>query len=102
MRSRYRQAAANVWQSRPKPTICAPTLPSQRVAEPMAIAQVEGSATEAARRAPLWSLSVGSLGVVYGDIGTSPLYALKESLSAASDRGPVAPEAVYGVVSLIL
>ena len=68
----------------------------------MAIAQVQGSPTEAARRVSLWTLSVGSLGVVYGDIGTSPLYALKESLSAASDRGPVAPVAVYGVVSLIL
>ena len=68
----------------------------------MAIAQVQGSPTEAAQRVPLWTLSVGSLGVVYGDIGTSPLYAVKESLSAASERGPVAPAAVYGVVSLIL
>jgi KUP system potassium uptake protein len=68
----------------------------------MAIAQVQGSPTEAAQPVPLWTLAVGSLGVVYGDIGTSPLYALKESLSAASDHGPVAPGAVYGIVSLIL
>ena len=68
----------------------------------MAIAQVQGSPTEAAQRVPLWTLSVGSLGVVYGDIGTSPLYALKESLSAASNGGPVPPGAVYGIVSLIL
>jgi KUP system potassium uptake protein len=39
---------------------------------------------------------------VYGDIGTSPLYALKEALSAASAGAPVTPEAVLGVVSLIL
>ena len=31
-----------------------------------------------------WILTLGTLGVVYGDIGTSPLYALKESLSAAA------------------
>jgi hypothetical protein len=31
-----------------------------------------------------WTLTLGSIGVVYGDIGTSPLYALKESLAAAT------------------
>jgi KUP system potassium uptake protein len=36
-----------------------------------------------------WILTLGTLGVVYGDIGTSPLYALKESLSAAAAGGPV-------------
>ena len=30
-----------------------------------------------------WSLTLGSVGIVYGDIGTSPLYAIKESLTAA-------------------
>ena len=33
--------------------------------------------------ASFWTLTLGSIGVVYGDIGTSPLYALKESLAAA-------------------
>lgn len=47
-------------------------------------------------------LTLGSLGVVYGDIGTSPLYALKESLSAAAAGGTVTPEMVFGIVSLIL
>ncbi|MGZ5876955.1 MAG: potassium transporter Kup [Bradyrhizobium sp.] len=46
--------------------------------------------------------TIGALGVVYGDIGTSPLYALKEAARAAAHGGPVAPEAVLGVVSLIL
>ena len=37
----------------------------------------------------LWTLTLGSIGVVYGDIGTSPLYALKESLAAATGHaGP--------------
>ena len=35
-----------------------------------------------AGRGRLWPLMLGALGVVYGDIGTSPLYTLKESLHA--------------------
>jgi KUP system potassium uptake protein len=49
-----------------------------------------------------WTLTLGTLGVVYGDIGTSPLYALKESLSAAAGGGAVTREMVFGIVSLIL
>ena len=46
--------------------------------------------------------TIGALGVVYGDIGTSPLYALKEAAKAATHGGPLTPDAVLGVVSLIL
>jgi len=46
--------------------------------------------------------TIGALGVVYGDIGTSPLYALKEAARAATHGGPLTPDAVLGVVSLIL
>ncbi len=47
--------------------------------------------------------TLGALGVVYGDIGTSPLYALKEAAKAAiSHGGPLTPDAIMGVVSLIL
>lgn len=50
-----------------------------------------------------WALTLGSVGVVYGDIGTSPLYALKESLHAAAGGGHAPTrEMVFGVVSLIL
>src|ERR1700742_2842746 len=50
------------------------------------------------------ALMLGSIGVVYGDIGTSPLYALREAVVAASggDATRVTPIAVFGVVSLIL
>jgi KUP system potassium uptake protein len=49
------------------------------------------------------ALMLGSIGVVYGDIGTSPLYALREAVIAASGpSGLVNPQAVIGVVSLIL
>ena len=49
------------------------------------------------------ALLLGSVGVVYGDIGTSPLYALREAVIAASGpSGIVNPQAVLGVLSLIL
>ena len=49
------------------------------------------------------ALMLGSIGVVYGDIGTSPLYALREAIIAAGGPGgAVAPQAVLGVLSLIL
>jgi KUP system potassium uptake protein len=49
-----------------------------------------------------WPAAVlASMGVVFGDIGTSPLYALSVTAKAASQAGRVAPEAVLGIVSLI-
>ncbi|MET0605676.1 MAG: potassium transporter Kup, partial [Beijerinckiaceae bacterium] len=50
------------------------------------------------------TLALGALGVVYGDIGTSPLYALRESIVAAGGASgvAVAPDIVIGVLSLIL
>jgi KUP system potassium uptake protein len=48
-------------------------------------------------------LLLGSIGVVYGDIGTSPLYALREAVVAATGSSAVAdPQAVLGVLSLII
>ncbi len=47
----------------------------------------------------LSSATLGALGVVYGDIGTSPLYALREATAAAG--GATSAAAVLGVVSLI-
>lgn len=47
-------------------------------------------------------MTMGALGVVYGDIGTSPLYALKEATKAAAHGATVTPDAVLGVASLIL
>ncbi|KQP46828.1 potassium transport protein Kup [Methylobacterium sp. Leaf106] len=46
-------------------------------------------------------LLLGALGIVYGDIGTSPLYAFKEAVRAASGGGPPQAIAVVGAVSLI-
>jgi len=48
-----------------------------------------------------WALALGSVGVVFGDIGTSPLYAMREALSH-SRSGGTSELAVLGVVSLVL
>src|ERR1700755_1263137 len=49
------------------------------------------------------ALILASIGVVYGDIGTSPLYAFREAVAAAGTKAEVIePFAVLGVVSLIL
>src|SRR5213082_2992099 len=53
--------------------------------------------------AAFWALTVGSIGVVYGDIGTSPLYALRESVLAAGGTGDgIARDIVLGVLSLMI
>ncbi|MDH7973961.1 potassium transporter Kup [Sphingomonas sp. AR_OL41] len=49
----------------------------------------------------LIALTVGAIGVVFGDIGTSPLYAFREALRLAADDGIVASE-IFGVLSLAL
>ncbi|HET9023352.1 MAG TPA: KUP/HAK/KT family potassium transporter, partial [Burkholderiaceae bacterium] len=46
------------------------------------------------------ALVIAALGVVYGDIGTSPLYAFRESLGGSHGIG-TAPDAVLGVLSMI-
>ncbi len=70
-------------------------------------APVRGEATSdsaAPPHASFWALALGSIGVVYGDIGTSPLYALREAVLAASGahHEELARGTVLGVVSLIL
>jgi KUP system potassium uptake protein len=49
-----------------------------------------------------WKLTLGSIGVVYGDIGTSPLYAFREAVTAAAGGGAVTRSVVLGVLSMIL
>jgi KUP system potassium uptake protein len=53
-------------------------------------------------KSSLWTMALGSVGVVYGDIGTSPLYAFREAVVAAVESGPVTRDIVLGVLSLIL
>jgi len=48
---------------------------------------------------PQAALTLAAIGVVYGDIGTSPLYALKEVF--AHDRVPLTPDNILGILSLV-
>jgi KUP system potassium uptake protein len=58
---------------------------------------------EAHPKSSFWALALGSIGVVYGDIGTSPLYAVRESVLAAVGHGnPASEQAVLGILSLII
>ena len=45
--------------------------------------------------------ALACMGVVFGDIGTSPLYTLSVAAKIASPAGQASPEAVLGIVSLI-
>lgn len=51
-------------------------------------------------KSSFWSLLIGSVGVVFGDIGTSPLYAMRETLKFLNDDG-LAPENIFSILSLI-
>lgn len=68
------------------------------MAQRIAIALTD--ADEGARR--FWPLTLGAIGVVYGDIGTSPIYAFREAVVAATGKATVAPDTVFGILSLIL
>jgi KUP system potassium uptake protein len=47
------------------------------------------------------ALTVGALGVVFGDIGTSPLYALHTVFTFDNNAVRPTPDAIYGVISLV-
>ena len=72
------------------------------VARPAAETTAANRHGETHSTASFAALTLGSIGVVYGDIGTSPLYALREAVKAASAGAAVTPLGVLGVVSLIL
>ena len=48
----------------------------------------------------LFTLALGAVGVVYGDIGTSPLYTMKETFGEHGGV-PLTPDNVLGVLSLV-
>jgi KUP system potassium uptake protein len=74
------------------------------IASPAAETPASNGHGEAHSTAGFLALTLGSIGVVYGDIGTSPLYALREAVTAAGGGtdGGVTTQAVLGVLSLIL
>jgi len=65
-----------------------------------ATAKLHAASREETSR-PLAPAALACMGVVFGDIGTSPLYTLNVAAKSASPAGQVSPEAVLGIVSLI-
>jgi KUP system potassium uptake protein len=67
---------------------------------------ISDTTTEAPAEAPattgFWALTLGSIGVVFGDIGTSPLYAFRVAVAGAAGHEPVTRIIVLGILSLIL
>ena len=59
------------------------------------------SQTHASHSSHFGSLALAALGVVYGDIGTSPLYALKEVFGSPHHPVPITPDNVLGILSLV-
>ena len=76
---------------------------SRSIDAPAAVSVASSTLTETPAKVSFWSLALGSIGVVYGDIGTSTLYALREAVLAATPTG-IAPNdaAVLGILSLII
>ncbi len=54
------------------------------------------------KQSSLARLSLAALGVVYGDIGTRPLYAFKIALQAAAQPGQTMDDAAVGIASLVI
>jgi KUP system potassium uptake protein len=69
----------------------------------MTVSVTSTEAHEGTASSSFWGLTLGSIGVVFGDIGTSPLYAFREAVTGAAGHGqPVTRVIVLGVLSLIL
>ncbi len=68
----------------------------------MAVSVTSTEAHEGPATTGFWALTLGSIGVVFGDIGTSPLYAFREAVASAAQGQPVTRVIVLGVLSLIL
>jgi KUP system potassium uptake protein len=68
----------------------------------MAVSVTSAEAQEGSITTGYWALTLGSIGVVFGDIGTSPLYAFREAVGAAAQGQPITRAIVLGVLSLIL
>src|SRR6201747_1817741 len=68
----------------------------------MVLSVTSSEAHDGLVRTGFWGLTLGSIGVVFGDIGTSPLYAFREAVAGAAQGQPVTRVIVLGVLSLIL
>ena len=74
------------------------------MARALSVASVSSNDAHTERRGSttFWALTLGSIGVVYGDIGTSPLYAMREAVLASGTTVTASPEIILGILSLII
>src|SRR5215813_7760049 len=68
----------------------------------MAVTAASNETPDGSVTANFWALTLSSIGVVFGDIGTSPLYAFRTAVDGAANGQPVTRIMVLGVLSLIL
>jgi len=81
-----------------EPSVAAPAAKSAKPKPPSPAAP---HAPNGHAAAGFWTMAVGSIGVVFGDIGTSPLYAFRLALDQAA-KDTVRADAILGVVSMAL
>ncbi len=74
---------------------------AQEVVSPKADSSSDAPAHHGHGKSSFLALTLGSIGVVYGDIGTSPLYALRESLAHTKATG-VGEGDILGIISLLI
>jgi len=77
--------------------------PSGATSVVAAVSRVDGGNPDypAVHRGSLVGLALGAIGVVFGDIGTSPLYAMQTVFSIDNGAVKPTPDDVYGVISLV-
>src|SRR5258708_12559631 len=68
----------------------------------MAVSVTSTEARDGPVTTGFWALTLGSIGVVFGDIGTSPLYAFREAVAGAAQGQPITRVIVLGGRSSIL
>ena len=73
-----------------------------KAADPAACGPIVPPSEHIEKKASVAALALGSIGVVYGDIGTSPLYALRESIIHSDRSTGLTEHNVIGTVSLLL
>ena len=78
------------------------TTAQEKAADPAACGPIVPHSAHPEKKAGVAGLALGSIGVVYGDIGTSPLYALRESIIHGNRAREMAEQSITGTVSLLL
>src|SRR4051812_29594987 len=93
--------ASDAPPARPAPGAATPATPPPPATPEVPRVDRGNPAHPAVRRSGLVGLALGAIGVVFGDIGTSPLYAMQTVFSIDNGAVKPTPDDVYGVISLV-